>query len=145
MKNEIFTQIQKKKVRVDSKTQQELEEMGRVSRVAQRYLTAGYTHYWKMSRDFTNQEWSKILKGAEKELWWEGDWWVAGAQGKGEPELKRDYILFNGDLDQGEDFYLTKKQQDFAFCKTYRYEYDAAVGAILELAQKIAPDAITVS
>ena len=115
-------------------------------RVAQRYLTAGRTHYWNMSRDFSDKEWSKILREAKSILTFdEGGFWVAGGNGKGKPELKKDYILFNGSLgDVGEDFYLSKEMQDFAFCKTYGYEYDDAVIDVLKAAKKIAPDAIKI-
>jgi hypothetical protein len=99
-----------------------------------------------MSRDFSDKEWSKILREAKTILTFDGgDFWVGGRNGKGKPELKNDYILFNGSLgDVGEDFYLSKGIQDFAFCKTYGYEYDDAVIGVLKAAKKIAPDAIKI-
>ena len=113
-------------------------------RVAQRHLTAGRTHFWEMTRDFSDREWSKILRQAKDILTLgNGEFWVSGENGKGLPALKKDYILFNGSLgDTGEDFYLSKTKRDFSYCKTFGNEYDEAVIEVLKAAKTIAPDAI---
>ena len=95
----------------------------------------GYTNYWE-HRGFTVEEWSAlrnvtqglILPSAREAgipLVFESD--IPEA-----PEVTKDLIRFNGQDDAGyETFYLTKAPTHFAFCKTGRQPYDAAVIAVL--------------
>ncbi|MFA6234293.1 MAG: DUF2958 domain-containing protein [Bacteroidota bacterium] len=111
--------------------------------------TAGYTHHWRMTRDFTPQEWSKIVQTAKqivsKAM---SEVVIRGPLGTGNPGFTSQAIALNGD-DEGdlshETFYLTKKQKEFSFCKTARKPYDAVVVSILAAAKNIAPDAIELS
>jgi hypothetical protein len=136
---------------------------------------AGYTHYWRMSRDFTSGEWSKIVAAARKiiaaaktaqppigtagpyhdeDIIAAGGIELAGPMGSGQPVVNNDMIALNGkgpDLDH-ESFVLTRvreipdwRDEHFEFCKTARKPYDAVVVSILSAAAKIARDAIDVS
>lgn len=107
----------------------------------------GYTHYWEQSRDFSKTEWLKIKKSA-KEIFDSNKGIVFNWEGKGSPEITDKSIRFNGNSDTGDDhetFELTKKKEDFSFCKTARKPYDAVVVKVLSTVRKIAPDAIRLS
>ncbi len=118
----------------------------------------GYTHYWSMSRDFTDKEWRDITVAARRI--------VNYAQSARGIALSKEYdinripvigsaqIRFNGYGDEGhETFHLTHKvgeppeyrigQPDFQFCKTARKPYDPVVVAILNSTRHIAPDAFS--
>ena len=108
-------------------------------------LTEGYTNYWEQSEDFTNSEWSKIvrlakatIKKAEKLGIVIRDGW-----GKGKPKVNNNEISINGDAENNldhETFRITKKlNDDWDFTKTARKPYDAVVATILVGIQKIAP------
>ena len=113
--------------------------------IKEELLTEGYTNYWEQSEDFTNSEWSKIvrlakaaIKTAEKHGIVIRDGW-----GKGKPKINNKEISLNGDgknrLDH-ETFRITKKaDEDWDFTKTARKPYDAVVATILVGIQKIAP------
>ena len=118
----------------------------------------GYTHYWSMSRDFTDKEWRDITVAARRI--------VNYAQSARGIALSKEYdinripvigstqIRFNGYGEEGhETSHLTRKvgeppeyrigQPDFQFCKTARKPYDDAVVAILLFARHTAPDVIS--
>ena len=119
----------------------------------------GYTHYWRMERDFTEAEWLNIMKASADilsraintymmTLAYEYD------QADKKPLVSQDLIRFNGFDDDGhETFMLTREMGEepeyrrgeghFAFCKTARKDYDAPVVACLIAAKSIAPDAFT--
>ena len=109
---------------------------------------AGYTHYWRMARDFTSEEWSEIrvqtlgiISDAQR-----AKIVLAGSMGTGKPKVTPTMIAINGSSELGEDyepFVLTRKKDD-GFCKTAQRPYDAVVVSILSAAQDIAPDAIKV-
>ena len=112
---------------------------------AYRRVTAGYTHYWDMNREFTADEWSRLLEevrriiaAAEEE-----GILIAGPDGTGSPELTDSVIMLNGKepLDY-ETFYLSRTSLEWNFTKTEHKPYDAVVVSILAAARDIAPDAI---
>ena len=113
--------------------------------IREELLTEGYTDYWEQSEDFTNSEWSKIvrlakaaIKTAEKHGIVIRDGW-----GKGKPKIDNKEIYLNGDGEKDldhETFRITKKlKDDWGFTKTARKPYDAVVATILVGIQKIAP------
>ena len=105
----------------------------------------GYTHYWR-SRGFTDNQWAQlqectrqIIRRARR-----AGAAVAGWEGSGAPEYGADRIAFNGRAPHDyETFALARDADGFAFCKTGRAPYDAAVVAVLIVAARIAPDAFT--
>jgi len=111
--------------------------------VKEELLTEGYTNYWDHTEDFTNPEWSKIvrlakaaIKTAEKHGIVIRDGW-----GKGKPIVNNREIYLNGDGEKNldhETFRITKKVNP-GFTKTARKPYDAVVATILVGIQKIAP------
>jgi len=110
---------------------------------------AGYSHYWEQSRDFTNDEWSKIARAAKAIVRKAESKGIAirGGDGNGKPVINGNEIVLNGDEEAGEaheTFDITKKQGRWAYCKTARKPYDAVVVSILAVAKKVAPDAIDV-
>ena len=89
----------------------------------------GYTHYWTKSRNFTDEEWFDIMKGAASVLT------TAMASGitlvyeydkpDQKPLVSNEVIRFNGiDEDGHETFYFDVCANDFEFCKTARKDYD---------------------
>ena len=120
--------------------------------IREELLTEGYSNYWDHTEDFTNSEWSKIvrlakaaIKTAEKHGIVIRDGW-----GKGKPVVNNKEIYLNGDASQNldhETFLLTKKRDmtkkysdpGSGFTKTARKPYDAVVATILVGIKKIAP------
>ena len=113
--------------------------------IKEELLTEGYTNYWDHTEDFTNPEWSKIvrlakaaIKTAEKHGIVIRDGW-----GKGKPKIDNKQIYLNGDGENNldhETFRITKKlKDDWGFTKTARKPYDAVVATILVGIKKIAP------
>ena len=120
--------------------------------IREELLTEGYSNYWDHTEDFTNSEWSKIvrlakaaIKTAEKHGIVIRDGW-----GKGKPIVNNKEIYLNGDAENNldhETFYLTKKRDmkkkysepGSGFTKTARKPYDAVVATILVGIKKIAP------
>ena len=115
--------------------------------IKEELLTEGYSNYWDHTEDFTNSEWSKIvrfakaaIKTAEKHGIVIRDGW-----GKGNPVINNKEIYLNGDGENNldhETFRITKKHNPgspWGFTKTARKPYDAVVATILVGIQKIAP------
>lgn len=88
----------------------------------------GYTHYWEGSINSSDNNWEEFLK--ESDL-------ILSTVSK---RIKIDYsidnaISLNGiGADAHEDFYFSKSDSGFNFCKTARKPYDLAVVSILLLA-----------
>ena len=107
----------------------------------------GYTHYWRPTRDLTEDEWDNIRQVAKRIL---KD--NHGVILDNEPtdsqnlSITYDSILCNGIGDDGhETFYLTRKMRnDFEFCKTAQKPYDKYIVAMLIAVAQIT-DSITVS
>ena len=120
--------------------------------IREELLTEGYSNYWDHTEDFTNSEWSKIvrlakaaIKTAEKHGIVIRDGW-----GKGKPIVNNKEIYLNGDAENNldhETFLITKKMDTgrkysdpgSGFTKTNRKPYDAVVATILLGIKKIAP------
>ena len=99
----------------------------------------GYTHYWSNSRPFTDTEWALIAEKSRQILGHAQDRLGIAISEEYDinriPVVTNEEIRFNGYADEGhETFYLTRKADDFSFCKTARKPYDAAVVAILQCA-----------
>ena len=111
----------------------------------------GYTNYWTVEKEFTEQEWKTIRKEYDyiKENF---DEVIIEDQSKNEDE-----IVFNGlrkDDNDHETFVLSKVFRDpwyrgdnikFNFCKTARKPYDLAVWHMLTFAKMVAPNSIKIS
>lgn len=132
-----------------------------------------YTHYWYQRRDFTRDEWQRIVATFQKMrenlpystasgggYYQDEPLAIAGADGAGEPTADAMIIMFNGAAPlAGETFLLVRLSQLyhdaydwdpeenawFNFCKTGRRPYDLVVCALLLAMTAIAPDAIQVS
>ena len=115
--------------------------------IKEELLIEGYSNYWDHTEDFTNSEWSKIvrlakaaIKTAEKHGIVIRDGW-----GKGKPIVNNREIYLNGDGEKNldhETFRITKKvdpKRTWGFTKTARKPYDAVVATILVGIKKIAP------
>ena len=107
----------------------------------------GYTHYWRPTRDLTEDEWDNIRQVAKRIL---KD--NHGVILDNEPtdsqnlSITYDSVLCNGIGDDGhETFYLTRKMRnDFEFCKTAQKPYDKYIVAMLIAVAQIT-DSISVS
>lgn len=95
----------------------------------------GYTHYWKNKREFTEEQWTALRIATESIL---RNAIAAGIKlqyefdDQSSPLVGQHEIRFNGAGDDGcETFLLERVVEDFAFCKTRRLHYDAAVVAVL--------------
>jgi len=120
--------------------------------IKEELLTEGYSNYWDHTEDFTNPEWSKIvrlakaaIKTAEKHGIVIRDGW-----GKGRPVINNKEIYLNGDAENNldhETFLITKKMDvgrkysdpGSGLTKTNRKPYEAVVATILVGIKKIAP------
>lgn len=117
----------------------------------------GYTHYWYVTKVVEQASWAQICASARDVFERCG---VPLADGSGDlgssPEISDVEIVFNG---VGEDShetcalprrsnqagYLPPESRGFGFCKTARKPYDAAVCAVLALAEHFSKGAIKVS
>ena len=107
----------------------------------------GYTHYWRPTRDLTEDEWDNIRQVA-KTILKDNHGIILDNEPTDSQNLSITYesILCNGIGDDGhETFYLTRKMRnDFEFCKTAQKPYDKYVVAMLIAVTEIT-DSITVS
>ena len=123
----------------------------------------GYTHYWSVRRDFTEDEWETLRKYAES-LLQQINTPIAGPMGTGLPEVDSEIIALNG-IEAGdqchESFLLPRcingydeysretgpkfEAKAWTFCKTARKPYDAVVIRILAAAQQVAPGNLSAS
>ena len=94
----------------------------------------GYTHYWTVSRPFTDAEWTSVLVAVKTAISRGKDAGieVAGWDGEGKPQVDAEKISLNGKADDSfETFTIERSASNFEFCKTGRRDYDAVVVAIL--------------
>ena len=107
----------------------------------------GYTHYWRPTRDLTEDEWDNIRQVA-KTILKDNHGIILDNEPTDSQNLSITYdsILCNGIGDDGhETFYLTRKMRnDFEFCKTAQKPYDKYIVAMLIAVAQIT-DSITVS
>tara|TARA_R110002167_G_scaffold299151_1_gene503494 strand:- start:652 stop:1098 length:447 start_codon:yes stop_codon:yes gene_type:complete len=107
----------------------------------------GYTHYWRPTRDLTEDEWDNIRQVA-KTILKDNHGIILDNEPTDSQNLSITYesILCNGIGDDGhETFYLTRKMRnDFEFCKTAQKPYDKYIVAMLIAVAQIT-DSISVS
>jgi len=107
----------------------------------------GYTHYWRPTRDLTEDEWDNIRQVA-KTILKDNHGVILDNEPTDSQNLSITYdsVLCNGIGDDGhETFYLTRKMRnDFEFCKTAQKPYDKYIVAMLIAVTQIT-DSITVS
>jgi hypothetical protein len=104
----------------------------------------GYTHYFKCSKKPTAAQWQLVVHHTREVFRLcqkRGITLVHEYDEPGtEPEAVRARIFFNGEGGEGhETFSLEPKEFKFEFCKTARKPYDAAVVAVLRIAEKFIP------
>jgi hypothetical protein len=93
----------------------------------------GYTHYWRQSEDFTDDQWSAICKDTRKILTYCRKQGIAIQYECDDTRIRscvtKSEIHFNGAGSDGcETFYIQfGNPRDFNFCKTERRPYDLAV------------------
>lgn len=107
----------------------------------------GYTHYWRPTRDLTEDEWDNVRQVA-KTILKDNHGIILDNEPTDSQNLSITYesILCNGIGDDGhETFYLTRKMRnDFEFCKTAQKPYDKYIVAMLIAVAQIT-DSISVS
>ena len=107
----------------------------------------GYTHYWRPTRDLTEDEWDNIRQVA-KTILKDNHGIILDNEPTDSQNLSITYdsVLCNGVGDDGhETFYLTRKMRnDFEFCKTAQKPYDKYIVAMLIAVAQIT-DSISVS
>lgn len=100
----------------------------------------GYTHYWTVSENFSQEEWDEILACARK---------IIGASSipiqyedddDSPPELSNEMICFNGVGADGLETFVLTRTVSHSFCKTARQPYDEIVVAILIMVADVVPD-----
>jgi hypothetical protein len=100
----------------------------------------GYTHYWRNSAGFTDEQWNEAIARAKSILnftnipvQWECDT-------EAPPELSHEMIRFNGVDDEGHETFLVTPRQSGEFCKTARKPYDEIVVAMLTMLSEVNPE-----
>ena len=96
----------------------------------------GYTHYYTQQRDLTDIEWDAIV-GIVDEI-------IRFSPVKVHFSANDFSFILNGVEDSHEDFYLTKINSGFNFCKTARKPYDLVVCASLIMINELVPDAFEI-
>lgn len=95
----------------------------------------GYTHYWDVSANITDEAWEKFcnfVKAAIKVTKHEGTPIVGWDSEHGTPpEVSDERVAFNGLVESGHETFCVDREGDegFGFCKTARKPYDALVVA----------------
>ena len=98
----------------------------------------GYTHYYQLHRELTSAEMSGFLRGAKSIV--EQAWDIAL-----DGDDTEEYLIINGvGGESHEDFYFSRTNLSWNFCKTNQKPYDDVVTALLILARYLFPEAITV-
>lgn len=109
----------------------------------------GYTHYWEQGRCFSQKEWENIALDSIKAIEYcerRGIKLTSDYDHPDKAEVSDDRIRLNGvGNDSYETFILEKAKTNFGFCKTAQRPYDLAVGLVLLIAKKHAPNSIKVS
>lgn len=120
----------------------------------------GYTHYWYLQRDFTDEEWNAIIEELTP-LVKEHQDVLAGGFGEGDPKCDKEMVWINGKGDDSCETFLLEQQREgkpdytsqeeyelrgeFHFTKTRGYPYDEFVEEALKRVKRIAPSAIQIS
>lgn len=123
-------------------------------------IIIGYTHYWEQEGSFSQGEWENIATDSIRAIEFcenLGIELTSDYDHDEKAEISDSRIRFNGvGKDSHETFILEKNPRnrsslnsssggDFNFCKTARKPYDLAVGLVLLITQKHAPNRIKVS
>lgn len=101
----------------------------------------GYSHYWNISRPFTQDEWTTITTETHKIIAAANSRGIdlAGPAGDGWPLVSSECIKFNGreSKDEAHDTFALYRDppRAFMFCKTQRKPYDAVVVTVLWVAR----------
>lgn len=97
----------------------------------------GYTHYWKKLKDVPQTRWNLFTNDVHELVGDAPNLLCNDAEGNNSLPIVNDtYISFNGrGEDAHETFYLSRYEEDFAFCKTAQKPYDVYVVAVLALAR----------
>lgn len=113
----------------------------------------GYTHYYRQQRDYTSQEWERLIEAAKKIFAYceqngivlEND--NPTSEEDLTPIANEEMIWFNGQESLAcETFVLLRiKEASFTFCKTRRLPYDLAVCMVLLSSNQIAHDVLNIS
>lgn len=112
----------------------------------------GYTHYFEQHEPFSQNEWEKIAMDTMKAIEYCEHKGIQLAFEDNIPEqaeVSDTQIRFNGVGNGGYETFILKKntytKDQFNFCKTARQPYDLAVGLVLLISKKHAPNSIRVS
>lgn len=121
----------------------------------------GYTHYHMHKKEFTSEEWDKIVAEFRRINESMRNFVLAGWDGKNYPEVTGIRIRFNGRGEASHETFMLdrepafgvsywidpvkeKKEGVYYCCKTAYKPYDAAVVTLLAFARDLAPDKIKV-
>lgn len=118
----------------------------------------GYTHYWQKPKELDSEIFKlfaddvrQIIHRITDEEWHGKNMVIRNGNGRGEPEITNEIVLFNGDAETGhasERFYINRLEKDerncsdklmdrkeggtyFRYCKTNLEPYDLVVVASL--------------
>jgi len=106
----------------------------------------GYTHYFPITKQPTQDQWNSIAAGVKKALDIGGVPVAFEYDSSELPVIDKDLIRFNGIAEDGhETFYLSREDSGFQFCKTAYKPYDTLVTASLLIAEHFAPDCYNIS
>lgn len=108
----------------------------------------GYTHYWELNeRSFKGSLFSRAVEDMNKIVEVSPD--VADWDGSGSPNIRPDFVEFNGIGDDSHETFcfqaFEREDEHFNFCKTARKPYDFVVTACLAVAAEVIGDGIEVS
>lgn len=98
----------------------------------------GYTHYWEVNEEITDNEWEQIRQGVSVALSVLGNLVQEERDIQAPPIISERQIRFNGIDNAGhETFLFNKNQNGFEFCKTAQKPYDLAVYLVLLICKAI--------
>lgn len=99
----------------------------------------GYTHYFKKTEELPQDVWEESFIPEAAQIMKESGVALGDNFGNvdSKPVITQDVLSFNGiSPDDYETFSLSRKREDFNFCKTQYRPYDKVVVAILMLAEE---------
>ena len=107
----------------------------------------GYTQYWDIREELTQDKFAKWSEGVKVIVQTAIDAGIALGNGHGvdSPEVAENLVCFNGKDENGhETFTISFEDMGFGFCKTAGKPYDSVVTASLIYAKEIFGDAIVI-
>jgi hypothetical protein len=110
----------------------------------------GYTQFLKNPAGFTDEQWDRFTAEVKKIFEKAEQRGIVLANHYGDigtkPVITKTKVSFNGFGDDAhETCQVTKKGEDFSFCKTARKPYDWAVVEVYKLVKRIVPSAVITS